>query len=110
MTLLQTGQATTDKEFGLRVQAAIFKIAQDVLNEPEDAPNHIFRAQLALRVAQSPVAISSVFAWLCASNAAIAETVTSEGGDIQVSAPDADIEFVCSANWDIVAGFSGRVV
>lgn len=108
MTFLQTGQATGDPEFNLRVKAAIFKLAQDVVNEDVGTDNHVLRTNLAQRVIANPDAVATNFVWLCASNPSVAATVTEEAGAITVGAPDSDIEFVCASNWDIVSGWASQ--
>jgi hypothetical protein len=109
VTLLQIGQATTDNEFRLRVKAALFTLAQDVIYEDAGTPNHVFRIQLAQRVAQNPDSVVDLFVWLCAANPSIASSVSVEGSDVQVTAPDGDVQFVCASNWDIVSGYSARI-
>lgn len=105
MTFLQSGQATTDPEFRLRVQAAIFKLAQDVLNEPPATDGHVVRRQLAEGIVRDPAPFVTRFVWLCASNGSIAASVVAEGTAITVGAPDGDIEFVCASNWNVVSGW-----
>lgn len=107
MTLLQSGQAATDSDFHLRVQAATFKLAQDVLNEPDTTPGYIVRRSLAEAVVREPAVMVGRFVWLCASNPAIASTVTGDGTTVLVDCPDGDIEFVVASNWNVVAGWQG---
>ena len=108
MTYLQSGLAANDPEFRLRVQACIFKLAQDVINEPNTTPGHPARVSLATGVVQDPEPHVNNFAWLCAANGSIAASVTVEGSDVQVGAPDGDLEFVCASHWDTVAGWRGN--
>ena len=103
MTFLQSGQAAQDENFKLRIQAAVFKLAQDVLNEDPTTDNHNFRVQLARRVVAQPSAGPvDQFVWLCAANPSIAATVVDSGSTVSVNASDGDIEFVCASNWDNV--------
>lgn len=103
MGFLESGLATTSPEFLLRIQAATFKVAQDILNESADHSSD--RHQLALTAAWSPADVVPGFVWLCAANPTIAGTVTRDpDGDVQVDAPDGDLEYVITSNWDTVAG------
>lgn len=106
MSFLQSGQAANDDEFRCRVQACIFKVAQDVLNEAEDAPGHDGRASLAMNVVQDPAPHVNSFAWLCAANPTIAGKVTVTDGVVDVTAvEDGELEFVCAGHWDTVVGW-----
>lgn len=107
MTLLQSAQAATDDAFNLRVQAATFKLAQDVLNEPPTTTGYIPRRALAEAIVRDPAVMVNRFVWLCASNPSIAASVVVEGVDVQVGCEDGDIEFVCASNWNVVAGWQG---
>lgn len=103
MTFLQSGLATRDDRFRLRVHACLYKLAQDVRSEPPDAENHAARVTLADSIVNGGWVPLDRFVWLCAANPTIAATVTETDGDVEVGAPDSDIEFVCASNWDIVA-------
>lgn len=103
---LQSGQAANDDEFQLRVQACIFKLAQDVINEdPGSVLDHPARRSLAEAVIRSPESVVVNFVWLCASNPSIAASVNAVNGAVHVNAPDSDIEFVCASYWSTVAGW-----
>lgn len=109
MTFLDTGRAAKDPEFNLRVTSCLYKLAQDVLNEG-DAPEHAVRAQLAKAVIAQPMQLTDRFSWLCASNPAVSATVTVVDGEVEVGAPDGDLEFVCASNWTIVATWYAGLV
>lgn len=100
MTFLQSGAAARNETFRLRIQACLFKLAQDVVNEDENADDHHTRISLARAIIIEPAVAVGRFAWLCAANPAIAGTVNDEG---DVAAPDGDIEYVCASNWTIVS-------
>lgn len=106
MTYLQTGQATTDFEFRLRVKAAMFKIAQDVANEDDQVEGHPNRAALADAIIRDPDSQANQFVWLCASNPTIASKVTvSADGEIEVKCEDGEIEYVIASYWGSVSGW-----
>lgn len=115
MTYLQSGQAANDQDFRLRVQACIFGLAQDVVNEATDTPGHPARASLAEAIIRSPEDNVDGFAWLCAANSTIAATVSATpvtnadgtvvGTNVEVGAPDGDLQFVCASFWDTVVGW-----
>lgn len=108
MTFLASGQATTDPQFRLRIQAALFKLAQDVHNEDPSTASHAVRARLANEILQGgPAAVVERFVWLCASNPTIAASVSDSNGTIQVQATDGDIEYVCASYWTTVADWIG---
>lgn len=125
MSYAATGAAANHEPFRRRVEACLFKLAQDVLNEAPDTAaadstdaagqpidasfNRAARRGLADEVlARSSTAVRQ-FAFLCAANGQINSAITldSDGSpDIDESAGHADdgaIEFVCASNWDNVA-------
>lgn len=106
MSFLTSGQAASDTNFKLRVQAALVKIAQAVYGEPLDTPNYDKRRLLALAAAVNSDVVVNRFIWLCATNANIASTITvSPEGVVDVAATDAVIEAVCTNLWNPVANF-----
>lgn len=108
--LLQIAQAAEDEQFRRRVKAAIFSIAQDIANEATDVPGHQYRAFLATQVIGNPDSMVAQFAWYCGSNPTVRDSVTiSETGEIDVSAADGDISYVCAGAWNRVAGVPTEV-
>jgi len=127
MTYLDSALAANDEAFRLRVAACCFKLAQDVINESvPDAPvpaeeepsvtaeqdatyqrqlgTYRARRDLALLAVNAPQIVADRFAWLCATNPSIAASVTvTADGDVEVAAPDGDLEFVVASNWSIIA-------
>jgi len=106
MSFLNSGLASVDKTFNLRVQAAIVKIAMVVVKEADTVPNHERRNKLALAVLANPPLVATRFAWACAMNQGISDSVTvSSEGAVDVTATDADIETVCTNFWNPIANF-----
>jgi hypothetical protein len=109
MDYLQAGMATEDEDFLLRVKVAMFLAAQQVRNEASDTPNHANRGRLAEEVLATPARRAPQFAWLCATNPAIADTVKVNSDGVKtVGAPDDAIQFTVNSNWDVVAGWPSR--
>lgn len=97
MNLLGTTRATRNEQFVDRVKAAIVLTAQDILNDPDTIGlRRHFAAQGVMEQPDHHMWITQ-FVWKCAANAAIANTVQSDG---TVNATDADIHDVVSGAWD----------
>lgn len=103
--LLQVAQAAENPQFLRRVKAALYQLAGDVRNESETVEHHMPRVFLAQQVAGGTEMLVNQFAWTCASNPAIRDSVEiNEDGEVEVTAPDNDVLFVCSSAWNAMAG------
>lgn len=103
-TYLNITRAAEDADFNARVRGCLYKLAGDVLNEDPTVEAHEARANMARGIRRFLSFDTPRFAWLCASNAAIAATITIDAdGRVIVEAPDGDLEFTCSTAWTEVA-------
>lgn len=104
MAYLNITRAAEDPNFNARIRACLYKLAGDVLNEAPTTPQHESRLAMATGIRRFLSFDTPRFAWLCASNPAIAATIVIDvGGAVAVNALDADLEFVCSSAWTEVA-------
>ena len=103
-TYLNITRAAEDDDFNARVRGVLYKLAGDVLNEDADIPYHQARYQMATGIRRFLSFDTPRFAWLCASNPSIADSITVDlNGKVAVTAADSDLEFVCSSFWTEMA-------
>lgn len=95
--LLATWQLVNDQKFRGRIAAAIYKAAENIVNEGGTPESDRFK--LANQVRIGPANKIDWFIWKVASNPSIA----SESVDGQANVPDGDIDYVVASVWDEVA-------
>lgn len=106
----ESGKAALDADFNSRIQACVFKVAQDVLAEDPTTPGHALRAGLAKDIIFNPGGHTNPFAWLCASSPTVASTITipaAANSPVVVTAIDSALEAVVTQGWNAVAGWTG---
>lgn len=104
MGFLENGLAANDRNFNLRVQAALVKIAVEIATtEAETVADHTARLRLALAVSQNPSVVGTRFAWLVANHAQVSPTISVSNGVVTVTATDALIETLCENFWTPIA-------
>jgi hypothetical protein len=87
-------------DFRRRVQVAMSKVALSVAGEPQDTMKYdqwLKRGELATNVLRDSLAWLDAFALATVTNASITATSL-----------DSDIEFQVTAEWDDIAGVTGR--
>lgn len=97
MSLQSTWTLVNDQIFRGRLAAAMYKAAENILNEGADETTDRFK--LAEMVRTDAMMKVDWFTWKVASNPSVA--VASEVG--QENVPDGDIEYVIASVWDAVA-------
>ena len=104
MTYLNITRAAEDPDFNRRIRGVLYKLAGDVLNEDRSVDQHRARLDMATGIRRFLSFDTPRFAWLCASNPSIADSITIDAdGKVVVGASDNDLEFVCSSAWTEVA-------
>jgi hypothetical protein len=108
MTLLQTGQATQNDIFRLRVQAAVYISARTVQAEPVSTVNHELRNRLANALLADPSQRLNLMVWAVASEPSIAATVktATDPTKVDVTATDDQIQTIVNNAWDAIAGWT----
>lgn len=103
-TYLNVTRAAEDPDFNARVRGVLYKLAGDVINEDPATEQHKARLQMATGIRRFLTFDTPRFAWLCASNPSIADSITMDAdGKVVVTALDTDLEFVCASAWTEMA-------
>lgn len=89
--------AASDPVFYTRVAFIALKAAQNVANEASNTANHANRVKYAGRVFSGQDSALALTLHIAASNATIAATLASGGGD---AVPDGDIEYAMGEIWN----------
>jgi hypothetical protein len=103
MGFQESGIAAVDRNFNLRVQSALVKIAIEIAGEPVDTPEHEARLRLALSVSQNPALLGARFAWLVAGTDPVKSSITVTDGVVTVGSDDNMIEALCEGFWTPIA-------
>lgn len=97
--------AASDPVFYTRVSFISLKVAQNVATEDPSYPNHANRIVYCARIFTGADKALLLAQHVAASNATIAATLESQGGD---AVPDGDIEYALATIWDARANsFAG---
>jgi hypothetical protein len=89
--------AASDPIFYTRVSFISLKVAQNVASEDPGAANHANRVEYSGAIFRGDDNATLLALHIAASNATIAATLETEGGE---AVPDADIEFAMASIWD----------
>lgn len=105
-SLLLVAKAAQDEDFRLRVRAAMFLTAADILARPVTTPDDARTKHAAASVTGAAEMLVWQFVWLCAVHPTIRETITEDDttGAVVVGASDDLFLAACDAGWRIVAG------
>lgn len=97
----------SSQHFVSRLEAALVKIAIEVLNEADTVEDHAARAEYAKRVLGSPASYAASIAPVVVMRTNIFIPATSydfEIGAVVNAASDADMESQLATDWNLIAG------
>jgi hypothetical protein len=105
MSFLGQFKAMSNPDVYGRVWMAMYKIADNVINEDKSTPNHPQREALAEFIQIDPEPYAGVFVKKVVFNPSISTQIADDGS---CTAPDGDIEFTVAGAWDLATAQLNR--
>lgn len=98
MSYLGQFKALGNPDFYGRVWMAMYKTADDIINEDPATANHPLRFQLAQAIQVDPEPYAGTFVKKCAFNPSVANSINDAGFS---DCADADLNWVVGSVWDL---------